>query len=1129
MRRVGLLTAVLCVLLLSILPVCYNGGDYWWLPAAAIAWTLAFIGRCLCRWWFGGEDRHHAPPVARFAWHWDYLLFLIPALLLLVQLFPSDALVKVLSPHAWECWHKAQTPARLTLHPDGTWENLLALLLAFGIYLLLRDNCRHSVHIRFVLWAITLAALGNAILGIVQVFLLPPGHAFNSGVVTGAFLNRNHFGFLLNLGVCSTAALVFAELHRHSDELRRTVVASNLVPLHHAHSGRMMMLFLILFLLIAGVILSLSRGAFLACVLNLALLLLCWFGRRHHDHHHPHRHRQFLAALIITGAALAFALPFALQLLSTRFDTLLRQDSIDSDTRAVVWRSTLRLIRAYPLAGVGSGAYVDAIQPYAHPSLKEGLIDHAHNDWLELAAELGLPASLALLALFLVCAIPALRRIWNHDSPLRRWTGIAAAIALLGSILHESFDFNLQAFPIAFTLAAWLAILFACGAPEDTAARTTAHRSERRASILLAAFAALLLPCAILWLRGELTHSALAQALQPDYHPQGQSAVQPSVLKALADTASRRLPASNDVRECRARALARYADSLADQAQADACRAESLALRRDVARHRPADAISWLRLARAQTRAVLATQPVQREAIQQCLDLYARALALAPTLRSIQRQAADAALQAWLAAPITTDPEWRRYSENWRRLAIDAYRKMLLDSPEQLAKLLPQLLTLAEYPQDVLREFPESVPLYPRLLALLLQQLRLPEAIRLLADIPEAFWRSTPERHAEYLRWQCQLQLLATGQRSPDLHRQWRDAQRQTLQETAAAIEGLWRQQGAETWEQRWKARSLLPPGIVPVMRLDAARHAIERGRIPLAVHLLLPFAFDTPFPPQTEHLRDAAAILAPLAPPAEPLPALQHAFLKAALLIQLAENGDTAARQQLSAAEAALLQQQRDLAGRKVPTGWLQNHLLPHYLGRLAELRQQPQKAIDHYRSTLRICRTHAPSLRRLAEIAPDTLSAEERAFAEIAAQPPLAYYNDATALLALTATPAALASREAPVSFTVHLLSLAETTQDRVFTLELATARRPFLRHPLPPHPGRPIPFTWRNGEILQFRFEIPMPLIRILQNGQPILPGPIACRLREKHVPAPIPASVTIPLQITEQPTALPPSQP
>ena len=43
--------------------------------------------------------------------------------------------------------------------------------------------------------------------------------------------------------------------------------------------------------------------------------------------------------------------------------------------------------------------------------------------------------------------------------------------------------------------------------------------------------------------------------------------------------------------------------------------------------------------------------------------------------------------------------------------------------------------------------------------------------------------------------------------------------------------------------------------------------------------------------------------------------------------------------------------------------------------------------------------------------------------------------------------------------------------------------------------------------------------MPLIRLLQSGQPVLPGPIAFELKEKRSPAPIPAPIAIPLRIAE----------
>src|SRR5262245_3678300 len=66
--------------------------------------------------------------------------------------------------------------------------------------------------------------------------------------------------------------------------------------------------------------------------------------------------------------------------------------------RIATGRAAIALITAHPFAGVGPGNFYD----------ESGLANNAHNNYLQIAAELGLPP----LALFLVVSVSALRSAW---------------------------------------------------------------------------------------------------------------------------------------------------------------------------------------------------------------------------------------------------------------------------------------------------------------------------------------------------------------------------------------------------------------------------------------------------------------------------------------------------------------------------------------------------------------------------------------------------------------------------------------------------------------------------------------------------------------------------------------------
>src|SRR6185369_11260919 len=135
------------------------------------------------------------------------------------------------------------------------------------------------------------------------------------------------------------------------------------------------------------------------------------------------------------------------------------------------------IVRDYPLAGSGLGSWLHAYRPYQAPPVEGGIWDHAHDDYLELAAETGL-VGVGLVLAFLVVVAWTLRddrrarhaaraddesrrghrpppgfevaewRAALRDRSALRW-GIAGGIAAIA--VHSLVDFSLR-LPADFTL-----------------------------------------------------------------------------------------------------------------------------------------------------------------------------------------------------------------------------------------------------------------------------------------------------------------------------------------------------------------------------------------------------------------------------------------------------------------------------------------------------------------------------------------------------------------------------------------------------------------------------------------------------------------------------------------------------
>ena len=141
-----------------------------------------------------------------------------------------------------------------------------------------------------------------------------------------------------------------------------------------------------------------------------------------------------------------------------------------SASRFAIWRDTLGLIRAHPWLGVGFGEFNFAWSLTPFPQRPVAFFDHTHNLPLQLAAELGLPLALLVLALLAAALWQAWRRSWavtgDAGSALR-----AAFVMVLLMALHSQLEYPL--WYAHFLLPTALVWGLCLGADADPSARSS--------------------------------------------------------------------------------------------------------------------------------------------------------------------------------------------------------------------------------------------------------------------------------------------------------------------------------------------------------------------------------------------------------------------------------------------------------------------------------------------------------------------------------------------------------------------------------------------------------------------------------------------------------------------------------
>ncbi|MFC0013285.1 O-antigen ligase family protein [Devosia nitrariae] len=243
------------------------------------------------------------------------------------------------------------------------------------------------------------------------------------GSATGTFINRNSFATFAALTCC----LGIAQLARALLAVgkRREIYRGDLIWLRLA-------LTLGAFLVAAAALVaSQSRMGATAGVAGVLVTFLVIISARLHS-----RAKWVLLSALIAGGGLA-----ALQG-GPLIERLLELEQ-SWDIRLALYQQVVDLILARPWTGFGGGSF-ELIYPSVHalPVAPDRVWDKAHNTYLTLAAELGLPIATAAIALFAAMGWMLIRGLVRDR---RRWFAASLGLGLLTVVgVHGLVDFSME-------------------------------------------------------------------------------------------------------------------------------------------------------------------------------------------------------------------------------------------------------------------------------------------------------------------------------------------------------------------------------------------------------------------------------------------------------------------------------------------------------------------------------------------------------------------------------------------------------------------------------------------------------------------------------------------------------------
>ncbi len=337
----------------------------------------------------------------------------------------------------------------LSLSPQaGLYEIVKLFCYAlFGTLVFRRIRSRSRAKI--LVYVMMAAGVFEALYGLEELFggtsrIFGWKNRYYAGSAFGTFVNRNHFSAFLEMILPLCLGYVLARADFFSMEKGLTL-RQKILWFGQERLQKTIAVGVIPVIMGLGIVFSYSRsGVFVLIASILFMIALSSLAPNRHEEDidgsgapTSKRSRRLLRIifLVVVGAALWIGI-----------DPLIKRfspDLITGEGRPILYKYTGDMIRANPVFGVGLGAYVYGYGLF-EKKYTQGLTTHAHNDYLEVLAESGIPAGgMLIAAAFAVLAAMSALWVRRRDSS-SRGVGLGCTAAIAAILIHSFTDYSLR-------------------------------------------------------------------------------------------------------------------------------------------------------------------------------------------------------------------------------------------------------------------------------------------------------------------------------------------------------------------------------------------------------------------------------------------------------------------------------------------------------------------------------------------------------------------------------------------------------------------------------------------------------------------------------------------------------------
>ena len=378
-------------------------------------------------------------------------LILVGAAILLQAIPLPAGFVRIISPETEQIYRNsagvlsAADWMPISVHPGSTLKAFLRfssyVLFYFVAVQLLSDSALLKKTLRVVALFGALLAVFVIFEFFTKIFAYPLPHEkimfFRESVhghsAVGPYVNRNHYAGLMEM--IFPLALGLFLIHRPviaKVSFRRRLLDFFLYKKLHSH----FLYGLAAVLTATSLFVTLSRGGVVSLALSMGFFALFIAFK-------TGRYRTGLYFGIVIAAVLVLAGTESWELVAERFENIRDERGELATGRPYYWSDSISILRDFPLFGAGADTFVNVYPKYrTFPG--KGLLEHAHNDYLEFLATGGL----VVAGLMLFALISILHRSFQTFRMRREGFAIylyaSCLTAVFSILLHSAVDFNMQ-------------------------------------------------------------------------------------------------------------------------------------------------------------------------------------------------------------------------------------------------------------------------------------------------------------------------------------------------------------------------------------------------------------------------------------------------------------------------------------------------------------------------------------------------------------------------------------------------------------------------------------------------------------------------------------------------------------